>query len=103
MEEEATVAFELGRTSPAFRSTLGTNNGIGSQGIIMFGTEDRLTPPELGRHYAELLPHAHLVLIYDAAHAVDADRPEAFAALVSDFLEHREQFVVRRSSGLLHP
>ena len=71
--------------------------------LVMFGTEDRLTPPELGRHYAELLPHAHLVLIYDAAHAVDADRPEAFAALVSDFLDHREQFVVRRSSGLLYP
>ena len=32
--------------------------------LVMFGTEDRLTPPELGRHYAELLPHAHLVLIY---------------------------------------
>jgi acyl-CoA dehydrogenase len=39
MEEEALVAFELGRTSPAFRSVIGTNNGIGSQGIILFGTE----------------------------------------------------------------
>src|SRR6185437_8424384 len=55
--------------------------------LVMFGTEDRLTPPELGRHYPELLPHGHLVLVYDAAHALDADRPEAFAALVSDFLE----------------
>lgn len=41
MEEEATVAFELGRTSPAFRSVLGTNNGIGSQAIIMFGTDQQ--------------------------------------------------------------
>jgi acyl-CoA dehydrogenase len=41
VEEEVTVAFELGRTSPVFRSVLGTNNGIGSQGIIMFGTEDQ--------------------------------------------------------------
>jgi acyl-CoA dehydrogenase len=39
MEEEAVVAFELGRTSPVFRSVLGTNNGIGSQAIIMFGTD----------------------------------------------------------------
>jgi acyl-CoA dehydrogenase len=38
MEEEAVVVFELGRTSPVFRSVLGTNNGIGSQAIIMFGT-----------------------------------------------------------------
>jgi acyl-CoA dehydrogenase len=41
VEEEVTVAFELGRTSPVFRSVLGTNNGIGSQGIIMFGTDDQ--------------------------------------------------------------
>lgn len=71
--------------------------------LVLFGTEDRLTPPELGRHYPELLPHGHLVLVYDAAHALDADRPEAFAAIVSDFLERHGQFVVRRASGLLYP
>ena len=41
MEEEALVILEMGRTSPAFRSTFGTNVGIGSQGIVMFGTEDQ--------------------------------------------------------------
>ena len=30
--EECKVVMELGRTSPAFRSIFGTNNGIGSQG-----------------------------------------------------------------------
>src|SRR6516164_1031036 len=39
MEEECLVAVELGRTSPAFRSTFGTNVGIGSQGLVMFGTD----------------------------------------------------------------
>jgi len=39
MEEEVMVALELGRTSAAFRSVFGTNNGIGSQGIIVDGTE----------------------------------------------------------------
>ena len=38
MEEEVTIAMELGYTSPAFRSVIGTNNGIGSQGIIVDGT-----------------------------------------------------------------
>jgi acyl-CoA dehydrogenase len=38
MEEECLVAIELGRTSPAFRSAFGTNVGIGSQGLVMFGT-----------------------------------------------------------------
>ena len=39
MEEEVLVAFELGHTSPAFRSVFGTNVGIGSQGLVMFGNE----------------------------------------------------------------
>jgi len=39
MEEEVLVAFELGKTSPAFRSLIGTNNGIGSQGLILDGSE----------------------------------------------------------------
>jgi acyl-CoA dehydrogenase len=41
MEEECLVAVELGRTSPAFRSTFGTNVGIGSQGLVMFGTAEQ--------------------------------------------------------------
>lgn len=41
MEEEVTVGFELGRTSPAFRSVFGTNNGIGSQGLLMSGTPEQ--------------------------------------------------------------
>src|ERR1043166_5505285 len=41
LEEEARVAFELCKTSPAFRSVVGTNNGIGSQGIVIDGTEEQ--------------------------------------------------------------
>ncbi len=43
MEEEVLVGFELGYTSPAFRSVIGTNNGIGSQGIIADGTDAQKT------------------------------------------------------------
>ncbi len=39
MEEEILVSIALGRTSPAFRSVLGTNNGIGSAAIVFNGTE----------------------------------------------------------------
>ncbi len=39
MSEEVRVALELGRTTPAFRSVFGTNVGIGSQGLVMAGTE----------------------------------------------------------------
>ena len=39
MEEEVRVMLELGRASPAFRSLIATNVGIGSQGIVIDGTE----------------------------------------------------------------
>ncbi len=44
-EEEVGIAFELGKTSPAFRSRVGTNNGIGSLGIVLAGSE-----PQRQRH-----------------------------------------------------
>ncbi|MAT82668.1 MAG: acyl-CoA dehydrogenase [Gammaproteobacteria bacterium] len=40
-EEECLAVQVLGRTSPAFRSVIGTNNGIGSQGLVMDGTEEQ--------------------------------------------------------------
>jgi acyl-CoA dehydrogenase len=43
METECLVAFELGQTSPAFRSVAGTNIGIGSQALVLFGTEEQKT------------------------------------------------------------
>ena len=41
MEEEVTVGMAIGRTSPAFRSLIGTNNGIGSSAIIIDGTDEQ--------------------------------------------------------------
>lgn len=41
MTEEVRVAFELGGTTPAFRSTFGTNVGIGSQGVAIAGTDEQ--------------------------------------------------------------
>ena len=41
MSEEVKICFELGQTALAFRSVFGTNVGIGSQGILMDGTEEQ--------------------------------------------------------------
>lgn len=40
-EDECLVCLELGRTSPAFRSAFATNIGIGSRGLVMFGTPEQ--------------------------------------------------------------
>lgn len=38
MTEEVRLAFEVGWAAPAFRSSFGTNTGIGGQMIVQFGT-----------------------------------------------------------------
>ncbi len=76
MTEEVRVTFELGQTSPVFRSRFGTNIGIGSQGIVIDGTEEQkrawlprlaageitgafaLTEPDSGSDAASLLTSA---------------------------------------------
>ncbi|WP_026355172.1 acyl-CoA dehydrogenase family protein [Massilia niastensis] len=55
MEEEVLVAFEIAKASPAFRSLIGTNNGIGSQGLIVDGTEEQK------RHYLPRLASGELI------------------------------------------
>ncbi len=54
-EEEVLVGFELGRCSPAFRSVFGTNNGIGSQAILIDGT------PEQKERYLPRLASGELI------------------------------------------
>jgi pimeloyl-ACP methyl ester carboxylesterase len=71
--------------------------------LVLFGTLDRVIPPEMGRHYKEVLPNGHLVLVYDAGHAIGAERPAAFVEIVSDFLERHEAFLISRAETALHP
>jgi pimeloyl-ACP methyl ester carboxylesterase len=71
--------------------------------LVVFGTEDKMLPAEVARIYREKISNCNLVFVYDAAHEVDADRPEAFVSLVDDFFERQEAFLVNRNSGLLNP
>jgi acyl-CoA dehydrogenase len=76
MAQECEVAYELGQAALAFRSVVGTNIGIGSQGILLDGTSDQknaylpriasgdlvmsfaLTEPEAGSDAASLRTRA---------------------------------------------
>lgn len=71
--------------------------------LVLFGTLDQVIAPAMGRIYKELIPNGHLVFVYDAAHAIAADRPEAFTEVVVDFLERHEAFVISRTETLIHP
>lgn len=71
--------------------------------LVLFGTHDQVMLPEMGRHYKEVLPNAHLVFVYDAGHAISSERPEAFAEVTLDFLERHEAFVINRTATVVHP
>ena len=59
---------------------------------------------ERGRHVeGPVEEHAGRNVAKELLDRIDADRPEAFASVVSDFLERHEQFVVTRSSSLIDP
>lgn len=104
MEDECLVALELGRTSPAFRSTFGTNVGIGSQGLVMFGTDEQkarylpkiasgeiitsfaLTEPEAGSDSAAVQTRAvrdgdHYVLNGSKRYITNANKADLFTVM----------------------
>jgi pimeloyl-ACP methyl ester carboxylesterase len=71
--------------------------------LVLFGTLDSVIPPAMGRIYKDLLPGGHLVFVYDAGHAIGAERPQAFVEVVGDFLERHEAFVISRAETVIHP
>ncbi len=104
MEDECLVGIELGKASPAFRSAFGTNVGIGSQGLVMFGTPEQkakwlpgiasgefvtsfaLTEPEAGSDSASVQTTArrdgdHYVLNGSKRYITNAGRAHLFTVM----------------------
>lgn len=54
--------------------------------LVVFGDDDGILPPQNGRKLARLMPNGTYVLLDEAAHDIQGDRPEAFAELAGDFL-----------------
>lgn len=71
--------------------------------LVVFGTRDSVMPPALGRCYTELIPRAHLAFVYAAGHRISAERPEAFAEIVGDFLERQDAFLISRANTAILP
>lgn len=58
--------------------------------LLVFGGDDRLTPPTIGKRMANEIPDSRLVVIEDAGHLPNIERPEAFNAVVLDFLRQHK-------------
>ena len=76
---------------------------LSSATLAVFGQEDRLVPREAGGIWKGSVPNCSVCYVYDAGHAVGVDRPDALAAVVLDFVERRETFVVENRSSLINP
>ena len=100
------------KTQPLVQRLLGPNRDadlesrlqdLSTPTLVLFGTLDGVIAPSMGRLYKDLMPNCHLVFVYDAAHAISTDRPEAFTEVVVDFLERHEAFVISRAETVIHP
>jgi pimeloyl-ACP methyl ester carboxylesterase len=95
---------------PADPSEHGDGGGLGSRlgevqapTLVVFGTRDTAIAPSTGRFYRERIPNCYYILMYEAGHAIAAERPQALYQLVDDFLERGDAFIVNRTSGLINP
>ena len=80
-EGYAGVAAAIGGTD-----FITTTSGLRLPTLVIAGTEDGSTPPDLVRELAELIPGARHELIRGAGHLPPVDQPEAFATLLTAFL-----------------
>jgi pimeloyl-ACP methyl ester carboxylesterase len=71
--------------------------------LILHGTADRMIPKESVQLLKARLPHAFLVYIWDAAHAIEVDQPERMLAVLRGFLERSEGFMVNWGTLAVHP
>jgi 2-hydroxy-6-oxonona-2,4-dienedioate hydrolase len=62
--------------------------------LLIWGKDDRITPPEVAERFRALLPEAELVFIANCGHAPMLEQPTIFNALVTDWL--RETRRLRR-------
>jgi pimeloyl-ACP methyl ester carboxylesterase len=62
--------------------------------LLLWGTEDRISPPELGAPYRKLIPNAYRVYLHGAAHSLPVAAGPRFVSLTLDFLQRGEFFQV---------
>lgn len=58
--------------------------------LVLVGELDPVTPPELSRELADMVPGARLEIIEGASHIANLDRPAEFNRLVDGFLSQAE-------------
>jgi pimeloyl-ACP methyl ester carboxylesterase len=71
---------------------------VGHTTLIIQGTDDGTIPAASARLLKGLLKKAFLVYLSQASHDIEVDQPERVLALVRDFLERSDSFMVNRGN-----
>ncbi len=90
------------------RATLGYTKGVAfdaaladrltairARTLILMGTQDGIIPASTGHLLKSRIALSHLIYMHGAAHAIEIDQPQRTAALIGDFLDRGESFLVR--------
>ena len=88
-----------GAFDPAFAERM---TGIQTRTLVMFGQNDGIINPINGRTYRRLISNSILMYVYDAAHDIANDRPEAFVEVLSDFVRRGMNFMVNDKDNLIN-
>jgi pimeloyl-ACP methyl ester carboxylesterase len=89
-----------GTVDPTFAERL---RDLPTRTLVMFGRDDAIINPVNGRTYRQLLSNCVLMYVYDAAHDVANDRPEAFVDVVGDFVRRGMNFLINDRDQLINP
>ena len=60
---------------------------ITAPSFLIWGTDDKVTPPFVAHEFKKLLPNSELKFIEKCGHAPMMERPQIFNEILSDFLE----------------
>ena len=63
---------------------------IGVPALVMYGSEDKVTPESIGRDIAATINGARYVTLPGLGHASYVEDPEAFNAALVEFLDGQE-------------
>ena len=87
----ADYAREMPETAPRWfiddRTDLtGALPGISQPVLLLWGEDDKVSPPAVARYLQALLPDAELVLVPGAGHMLAEEAPDQVASAIADFL-----------------
>lgn len=95
-EVDVTMGYMTGRAYDA--EIIGRLGELECLTMVLVGTAEKSVPPQAVWLLRNAIKRCHSIYLYDAAHIVDIDQPERFAAVVGDFLTRADSFIVNPGS-----